>query len=674
MAGESTDVAKSDIVRLLDRLTEQGDRYWRPVHESIRDDRIFYDGDHYDEPDRDPDDKRPTAFRFVGQDTFNVVRHNAGQLTDRPRITEAILADESYAEGDEESAVALIESVTQHPQKGFDEYIDMMAVSACAAQVGIVWIDYDPDLGKHGEITFRPGDALRVMWEPGYHDPHDLRCDWLRERRYPTVAELRETLGKSKYTNKAVLKALKGEPGLTEDGESISGGTTNRDETERTGDNQSDDKVVCDWWWFKNDRTKVRKTRPLDSTDLPDESRYMVCGSPGAPGCGWRGDPQAGLPEEGMCPECGQPSMRVDSREPYDELLVYPKGKRLVIHCPNQKSSEPLYDGPWPIMQLADHADARTFPLYLLTRYLPADPSKPCGPSDTSLNQTAQAASDYLVTKTFHAAAQFQRYYNLPETGVNDWQGQRFEFREDQFNVMFRSLDDQRLFGPNGSTVQVIDGSQFDPSVPAVWGMVQQVLNGKQGIADFGLASGGADPLKGVAATTAVTATQQADIPMEHLRRRFHRAIARGHGYLYDLIRACGTRKYSVKVANGAPEVVEVRGDELPNFYFVVDDAPSFTGLEARVSEGLDKLIQVAKTAPAFLEVYADANNIPRSILRKVQKQLAVTAPPTGPLGANADVGASVPTADGLPVPPGGPVDQMRTMQQAFTAPQMAGA
>jgi hypothetical protein len=226
---------------------------------------------------------------------------------------------------------------------------------------------------------------------------------------------------------------------------------------------------------------------------------------------------------------------------------------------------------------------------------------------------------------------------------------------------MFRNPQDMQKFGPGGMDVQVIDGSQFDPAVPVFWGMIQQVLNGKQGISDFGLTPANS---KDIPATSLAQMTQQAEIPAAHLKRRFHRALSRGHGVLYDYICAIyAARKARVRIAGGDDEVVEVRGNELPNFEFVVSDAPTFTGLERERSEALDRLIAVP---PEWQEVYAEVNQLPPSVLRKVKKkqqemaeQMQTMGPPTG----DAAVSAPAKSAGGLPIQPGGPVDMAQAIQ-----------
>jgi len=602
---------------------ERAKRYWEPIHEAILAERSFIDGQHYSD-DSEPHENRPEYLRFVGQETSNVTRHKAAQLTDTPRSLEARSIDRISDPNDAEVAVQLLEWELGHPQKGFDDCADLMANAAIAARVGVIWLDFDPDLGRFGEITFRPGDAAKVMWEPGFHDPHHLHCSWLREERTVSLKAL-----KGWGVKQSVLDELKPEQGVAANRGSASNAQDKHEGQSTTGEDQPLDSIRVAFWWKKNDPTV--KTVARQSKSLAPADRFMVCGSPDAPGCSWMSDKQGdgpALPEATMdgCPECGGPTMRVDERLPEDEVLAYPKGKRLVIECLSQSLEEPLYDGDWPTIRLNPKRDVRGFPLYVFTAYLPTDPTKPVGDSDTYRNWSAQVASDYLMTKGFQAASQYQRYYLMPETGINDANGMRFEFRDDQFNVMFRNPNDAAAFRPGENQVQAIDGSSFDPNLPAYWSMVQNVLLAKQGLADFGFKDS-AD-LKSVTATTAMQATKQADIPMDHLKRRWHRALARGHGVLWDYICATYTnaRLARLRLGDDDEQVYEIKGDELPNFDFVISDVPTFSGLEKAKTEALDALTgrqPGMPVPPEWLDLYAEVNELPPSIVRRVKKKLA---------------------------------------------------
>jgi hypothetical protein len=656
---------KQDVPAIKDFLKqerERGERYWNPVHDIIDAARSYAEGNHFDTA-TDPNERRPEYLLITGQDTDNVLRHKSAQLTDSAQMVEARPVDEFSDPDDAELAASLIEAETGNPQKGYADAEDLMAMSAVAARIGIIWIDWDPDMGPWGEILFRPGDATKVMWEPGFHDPHDLSCGWIKEDRVLPLSRLKGMLKGNRWADKEALDGLQSD--TIDAGARTSSGSASI-ETQESGRDIVEGSILVSLWWLKNDQTV--KTVDLRSMIFKPEDRYMVCATLEAAGCGWRGMTQGEIglelppeepgtddlsPETG-CPKCGGPLMRVDMRDRHQSVLVYPRGKRLVLECPNQGGAI-VYDGPWPTMARNPHSDIRSFPLYVFTSYLPIDPTKPTGRSDTERCWSAQSACDYLVTKGFRAAAQYQRYYSMPKAGIEAFDGTRFEFRDDQFNVMFRNPEIAAGLGADALQVVPLEGSQFDPSLPAIYGMMQQTLNAKQGISDFGYQPGG---LKDIPAATAALEKQVADIPAEHLKRRFHRCKSKGHGVVWDMIRSTYSRQrmQRLKLTNGVDEVVNVRGDELPNFDFVVGDVPNFSGLEKAKSEALDRLIAVPVE---WQEVYAQVNNLPPSILRKVQKkqqEIAATSPlPGGGVAAQGDQApvTGVPAPNGQTPPPG---------------------
>jgi hypothetical protein len=116
--------------------------------------------------------------------------------------------------------------------------------------------------------------------------------------------------------------------------------------------------------------------------------------------------------------------------------------------------------------------------------------------------------------------------------------------------------------------------------------------------------------------------------------------------------------------------VARLWGDELPNFDYVIEDTPDFTGLEQARSEAFNGLMQAYQQAIAsgldplgVVEVYAEVNNLPRSIQRKMEKLLAVR-PPLVP-GLGGDISNGLPVAGGETMEPG--------MKAAGMAPAAVG-
>lgn len=650
--------SEQDVLKWLSKLHERGARYWSDIHESIREERAFYEGQHYAE-DVEPLDKNAQSMRFVGPELFSLVRHKHGQLMAEAHLLEARPVDRVSDPQDAEIAVQLVEWETTNPQKGFQECEELMALAALAARVGLVWIDYDPDEGPWGEVMFRPGDSTRFMMEPGFHDPHDIKCGWIvEESDWPIESVLAIPGLKSGVREKL-------QPETNNPAQSISDRQSRG--TQETGEDLAEGVVRVRRWMFKNDRTVKERRKTGTFTTFADADRYMVCGDPSTEtvGCGWRSEGDGtGLPESGACPECGGVTTRIDGREEVEDVLVYPRGRRMVLEAPNQNLL--LYDGKWPVA-------ARSFPVYYLSAYLSADPSRPTGPSDTAVYWTQQAASDFLMTKGFRALAEHQRYFALPRVGVTDYRGKRFEFRDDQYNVMY--WDETQFGGP--PTIQALEGSSLDNALPGYWNMVQSVFKSNQGTTDLGLTP---DSSKDIPATSILQMTQQGEIPIEHLKRRRRRAIGKGHGVLWDYIRNTypAARLARLRMDDGTDAVLSLRGDELPNFDFVIADRPPFTGLEKAKSEALDKLIMVP---PEWLEIYAEVNNLPQSIVRKVQKkreELMAEQPMLGAApGQPGQAGASdmmSPAGETAPKQPGSPVinEVLSQMGESGMTPSLA--
>lgn len=640
--------SEPEVLRWLSTLYERGSRYWADIHDSIREERAFYEGQHYAE-DIEPLDKNSQSLRFVGPELFNLVRHKHGQLTASPHALEARPVDEVGDADDAERAVQLIEWEAGNPQKCFAECDELMCLSALAARIGIIWIDYDPDEGKWGEILFRPGNSVRFMMEPGFHDPHDIKCGWIVEESDWPIEDVLAIPGLKAGVKDRLRPEQLSPHGAISDLQSRA--------TTESGEDIAEGVVRVRRWMFKHDRSVKPETRSGAFEVFADESqRYMVCGDPatGTVGCGWRSEGDGtGLPEEGTCPDCGGPTTRIDGVEQVDDVLVYPRGRRMILEAPNQNLV--LYDGKWPVPK------ARSFPLYYLTAYASVDPTRPTGPSDTLVYWTPQAASDFLMTKGFQALAEHQRYFALPKVGVTDAKGRRYEFRDDQFNVMY--YDEQLMNGL--PRIDAFEGSSLDAALPGYWNMVQTILKTNQGISDLGMSP---QDSKNVPATSILQMTQMAEIPIEHLKRRYHRAVGKGHGVLWDYIRSTypAARLARLRLGDGTDSVETLRGDELPNFDFVISDTPPFSGLEASKSEALEKLIALSQAAPEWLEVYADVNNFPRSIVRKVQQKASEMTQ----MGvANGQPGQAGQGAQDAPPNPATPEDMVRS-----TAAQLPGA
>jgi hypothetical protein len=321
---------------------------------------------------------------------------------------------------------------------------------------------------------------------------------------------------------------------------------------------------------------------------------------------------------------CGSGMSRRDLHSQEDDVLAYPKGRRLVIQPLFQRLSdeEPFYDGAWPV------PNARSFPLYYVTRYV--SPGRPMGDSDTTRNWEAQLASDQLMTMAFDRIMRHQGYYVLPQTGMFDYLGNRFEFRDDQFNVVFADGSDPNRPQPQ---MQYVQGSALDAAWPSYWQAVQTTLLSHQGITDFGLTP---DSSKDIAVGTVKELTRQGDITVEHFIRRKRRALAKALGVMWDYLRHTYPAERLARLRLGDQDVVaRLKGDELPNFDFTIVDTPPFSGLEKDRADAFKAMVEVATKMPQFLDVFAEVNKLPPSTVRMFKRamaeQQAAQTPPSAP-------------------------------------------
>ncbi|MGQ0721016.1 MAG: hypothetical protein ACT4PE_05510 [Candidatus Eiseniibacteriota bacterium] len=607
------------ICQRVRRLVEGALPYWRPLREARREEIDFLDGDRY-EDDHGPYNKDRRDRQFRGQEISSVARNKAGQSTANPRSIEALPVDRFADADDAEIAVSILEWELNHPQKGFDDVLDEVIIDALESRAGCAMLEFDPELGQYGGETFwRWKDPNLVMWTPGFSDPHHVACEWMIEAQRIPIATIKQR-GKGKGKGR-----WRGTDEIVGDATATSsfpgeGSTNPLDRIGVPGESYDDDHVWVYFCWYKNDPSTYKREK--ESNELPEGERYMGCDNPE---CQYRSMTQDELLLEGKledgeelpedmdpCPLCGGHLSRRDMSVVEDEVLAYPKGRRLVIMPAFQQTPDdlPFYDGPWPVPK------ARSFPILWVTAY--AKGGRPMGDSDTTRNWDAQIASDQLMTMAFDRLMRHQTYYLMPSVGITDTNGKRFEFRDDQYNVMLADMSDVNRPAPTVTTVQ---GASLDSAWPTYWNSVQQVLLGPQGTNDMGLTP---DSSKNIAAATVAQLDRIGNIPVEHFNRRKNRALGKAYGVHWDYIRATYTSRRLARMQIGDETLVDrLRGDDQPNFDFIVSEAPPFTGLEKARSEAFTALYQMAQTTPMWVDLFAEVNRLPQSVVRKVKRAIA---------------------------------------------------
>ena len=303
-------------------------------------------------------------------------------------------------------------------------------------------------------------------------------------------------------------------------------------------------------------------------------------------------------------------------------MRAYENGKRLTIIAPASPGpdDQPVYDGKWPIPK------ARSFPGLFLTAYI--KPGSAVGPSDTSLMWDQQKALDELDSAAVEQVMEHRGLWVFPGAGLEDYAGERFEKRDDQHDHAFRDMT-KAEWGP--LTVEHINATGVDPNYALVRNNVNQRLVQYRPVADFGLT---VESSKDIAVGTVERLTQQAELATAHFKRRTQRQVSMFVGVLWDYERATMTQAKLQRLRlEGVDINARLLGDDFPNYDFVLEDTPDFTGIDKARAEAWNGLLQTVQQAGAMgldpieaIEVYAEINQLPRSVVRRVQKMLSAAS------------------------------------------------
>ena len=192
------------------------------------------------------------------------------------------------------------------------------------------------------------------------------------------------------------------------------------------------------------------------------------------------------------------------------------------------------YQGEWPVQ------DCITFPIYWVTAYL--RPMRPMGDSDTTRQWDQQMAYDQFMTKAYNDMMRTQTIVVLPQVGLYDAEGHRFEMTDGQDNVAFADQSD--LQGPE-PMVQAVPISSLDPAWGVYMNALSTALTQFRGITDFGLTP---ESTKDIPVGTAQALERQGEIPVAEFMKREKRAAG---------IAATLTYQYRVQDGHGRSDVAD---------------------------------------------------------------------------------------------------------------------
>lgn len=621
---------KKKPAQLVRDCWEQHIKLWQTYHDAIKDEREFSDGDRY-QLDSGTHNRDRRLVQIRGKETIDEIRHIVAKVTEKARSLEARPRDMIDDPDTGEVAVSLCDWELSDPWKGFDEALEEALIDARESRVGAIWMDWDPDCGPFGELTYRRIDMRRCMHDPAY-SPHHPLCGWFLEQKRVDVEKAKKLYKadwlisdrdaiRSMNDTRLSIPLIRG---------------ANGDRLPDATQTYDDNKVTLWFYWLKNDPTV--KATENDYRVLEPEDRYQSCLSCGEYRTGTQGAMQAhgelegDLPEYsradpmtgvGGCPQCGGDLKRIDAKAIDQFERYYAEGRRLIIIAPFSPApdDEELYDGDWPIPSL------RSFPLFHITAR--AKGGAPMGSSDTYDNWDQQLASDQLRTLAVQRIFEHRTYWEMPRAGIVDAHNRRFAFRENQSNIMYRDNTVQQQFG--SLEVKSHDASGLDMAFPIAFNTVQTALTQFRPAADISqtdVTGGKGDKESGVALAqrNAIAETQTA-----HFRRRVSRALGMFCGVLWDAIRATYTHDRLTRLRlDGIDITTNLSGDELPNYDFAILETPEWTGLEKQKADAFEALFNVVQKAMLMgmdpmqaVAVFAELNNLPRSVVRKFEKLMA---------------------------------------------------
>jgi len=641
-------------------LIVEAERYWGPIHKA-QDDHIKFliDGEHYDDgpssSGSDGIEKDRRAARWVGQEAFDVWRHEFGAVRSQRSQCYAKPLDEGGNEDLGEIAVAVVNSHLEDPMVMWEDTVDDVVGSASACGVGWARVaDFDSDDGPFGVVFDESGDPRQFMWDPRAKSIHERRCRWVIIRCRDTV---RAALTKKGW-KASVVKKLRADNGFTS---KFARQIETADKWMRSGPvaNQginSDEVHLDDEFTYYQiwERLPGTRMKPVSYREFDPGERHLQC-----PDCHWRSgtqdelatdmeDDALQLPETavGPCPQCGSTSglKRQDAEVMERSVKGYPRFNVTVV-CPYSGPKECIFDDEPEIAY-------RSYPFMHLTRF--RHPTRPVGPSLASLNGWNQVCVDLIMTLAVERLMDSAPIWSVPDDGVTDIFGQSFEFTDENGRVLKREPQ------IGAGQIELLEGTGIPSTWPAVYANAMNALTSRTGITDFGL---GESQSRDIPAGSVMQQIQQQEIPLGHYMKRIAREIARAYGLIFDALRETDSpeKLNRLRQADGSYYMTAYPLMDLPNFDFYLDTDDEPTALDDKKIKGTEMLLSTIETRPWALELVADLHHIPQSQVRKVRRLLAAQPPANAadpaaagvaPDGAQGNPGAqAAPEAAGQPAP-----------------------
>lgn len=634
-------------------LFESDNRYWDSKLDAFDELERFVAGDRY-ENDNGSFQKDRRLQQMKGAEIQDTIRHIVAKATEKARSVDPAPTDREDDPLSAEAIAALVEKRLARTDLGFEDEYEDAIIDARTIRLGVLWMTWHEDAEWVDAISYACENPRNFRWDTCYKNPHHPRCGWL-------IRKCRVDVKRARKKYKA--------PWLEPDPEStMTRSQTGQPVMQAQGSEElptgGDQKVTIWECWYKNaDYQYDYQPEPL-----PEGERYMACLGGTGEGCGDRSETQDQLgfelPEEmpSSCPTCGGDMERVDVPTEEEQKRDSGAGKTLVImapFCPNPKDAEkPLYDGPWPIKR------ARSFPGMFITAY--SKPRDPIGPCDTDYLWQAQVALDNLDTIALQRVYEHAALWIFPGDGLMDFAGNRFEKRDDQYNIAF--WDYTAMGKPD---IQMHNATGVDPAYALVRNNFHQRLIQNRGIHDQGPIEERSNAKSGVALQTE---NAIGEVPGEHFKRRLYRFLSCFYGVAADYELAILTEEIATRLnIEGVGILTQLAGSDFGRFDFQIEDHKDFTGLDEAKAKAIPELFNVAgqavqlamqlgtdprEAARLAVEMFAEANNMPKSITSDFQKMLAAPPPmmpgmmdPGAGGGLPGEGAGEAPALDGLPAP-----------------------
>jgi hypothetical protein len=182
----------NEVCQQQRKVWERHSGYWRAEWERMRKRKEFLAGDRYKQV-QDDFHKHPKLLRIIGTETYDTIRHMVGYITQRPRSLEARPIDKVDDPAKAELAASILTWDLDQPHKCFQDRVEGLLWDACGRGLGVIWLDWLPNLGPYGDRVWRRIAPERCMWDEAYEDPHEPGCTFFWESKRLPVDQIHST-------------------------------------------------------------------------------------------------------------------------------------------------------------------------------------------------------------------------------------------------------------------------------------------------------------------------------------------------------------------------------------------------------------------------------------------------------------------------------------------------